>query len=63
MSCITVPPEGLGATIAWCSRNLGFTAEQRFESPRHEFVFLAAGEVEIELLAGASNRGGVTADR
>ncbi|WP_290051950.1 VOC family protein [Amycolatopsis solani] len=53
---ITVTQEDLEATIAWYSRNLGFAVERRFESHGTAFVFLTAGDVKIELLAGASGR-------
>ncbi|MGH3295949.1 MAG: VOC family protein, partial [Trebonia sp.] len=59
---ITVTREDLDTTIAWYSRNLGFTVDQRFESHGTMFVFLTAGDVKIELLAGASNRGGTAND-
>jgi catechol 2,3-dioxygenase-like lactoylglutathione lyase family enzyme len=59
---ITVTPEDLDTTIAWYSRNLGFAVDQRFESHDTTFVFLTAGDVKIELLAGASDRGGAPAD-
>ena len=55
---ITVTPEDLDTTIAWYSRNLGFTVDQRFESHGTTFVYLIAGDVKIELLAGAPSRGG-----
>ena len=55
---ITVTPQDLDATIAWYSRNLGFTVDQRFESHGTTFVYLTAGDAKIELLAGASDRGG-----
>ena len=42
---ITVSPEDLDATIAWYSRNLGFTVDQRFESHGTTFVYLTAGDV------------------
>jgi catechol 2,3-dioxygenase-like lactoylglutathione lyase family enzyme len=58
---ITVTPADLDATIAWYSRNLGFTAVQRFESHGTTFVYLTAGDVKIELVAGASDRGGTPA--
>ena len=54
---ITVTPADLDATIAWYSRHLGFTVDQRFESHGTALVYLTAGDVKIELLAGASNRG------
>jgi catechol 2,3-dioxygenase-like lactoylglutathione lyase family enzyme len=54
---ITVTPADLEATIAWYSRNLGFTVDQRYESHGTTFVYLTAGDVKIELLAGASNHG------
>jgi predicted enzyme related to lactoylglutathione lyase len=44
---ITVTPQDLHATIAWYSRNLGFTVDQRFESHGTTFV---------------SNRNGAPAD-
>ncbi|WP_335983719.1 VOC family protein [Streptomyces sp. CA2R106] len=53
---ITVTPEDLDATIAWYSRTLGFAVEQRFEAHGTTFVFLTAGDVKIELLAGAADR-------
>jgi methylmalonyl-CoA epimerase len=59
---ITVTPQDLDATIAWYSRNLGFTVEQRFESHGTTFVFLTAGDVKIELLVGASDRAGAPTD-
>ncbi|MDI5964933.1 VOC family protein [Streptantibioticus silvisoli] len=59
---ITVTREDLDATIAWYSRNLGFTVERQFASHGTTFVFLAAGDVRIELLTGASDRGGAPAD-
>jgi catechol 2,3-dioxygenase-like lactoylglutathione lyase family enzyme len=59
---ITVTQDDLEATIAWYSRNLGFTVDQRFESHGTSFVYLTAGDVKIELLAGASNRNGEPAD-
>ncbi|MEE6270370.1 VOC family protein [Streptomyces diastatochromogenes] len=59
---ITVTQEDLDATIAWYSRNLGFTVEQRFEVHGTTFVFLTADDVRIELLAGASDRGGAPTD-
>lgn len=55
---ITVTQEDLDTTIAWYSRNLGFAVDQRFESHDTMFALLTAGDVKIELLAGASNRGG-----
>jgi catechol 2,3-dioxygenase-like lactoylglutathione lyase family enzyme len=55
---ITVTPQDLDTTIAWYSRNLGFAVDQRFESHGTTFVYLTAGDVKIELLAGASNRAG-----
>lgn len=59
---ITVTPQDLEATIAWYSRNLGFTVDERFESHGTMFVYLAAGDVKIELLAGASQRNGAPTD-
>jgi len=59
---ITLTPEDLDATIAWYSRNLGFTVDRRFESHGTTFVFLTAGDVKIELLAGALSRGGAPTD-
>ena len=59
---ITLTPEDLDATIAWYSRNLGFTVDRRFESHGTTFVFLTAGDVKIELLAGALSRGGTPTD-
>lgn len=59
---ITVTREDLEATIAWYSRNLGFAVERRFEVHGTTFVFLIAGDVKIELLAGASDQGGTPAD-
>jgi catechol 2,3-dioxygenase-like lactoylglutathione lyase family enzyme len=59
---ITVTPEDLDATIAWYSHNFGFTVDKRFESHGTTFVYLTAGDVKIELLAGASNRDGAPAD-
>ena len=58
---ITVTQEDLDTTIAWYSRNLGFAVDQRFESHDTMFALLTAGDVKIELLAGASNRGGAPA--
>ena len=55
-------PQDLDATIAWYSRNLGFTVDQRFESHGTTFVYLTAGDAKIELLAGASDHGGAPAD-
>lgn len=55
---ITVTHEDLDTSIAWYSRNLGFTVDQRFESHDTTFALLTAGDVKIELLAGASNTGG-----
>ena len=55
---ITVTPQDLDATIAWYSRNLGFTVDKRFQSHGTTFVYLTAGDAKIELLAGASDRGG-----
>ena len=49
---ITVTPQDLSATIAWYSRNLGFTVDQRFESHGTTFVYLTAGDVKIELPRG-----------
>lgn len=54
---ITVTPEDLDATIEWYSANLGFTVDQKFASHGTTFVYLVAGDVKIELLSGASNRG------
>jgi catechol 2,3-dioxygenase-like lactoylglutathione lyase family enzyme len=59
---ITVTPPDLDATIAWYSRNLGFTVDKRFEAHGTTFVYLTAGDVKIELLAGASQRNGAPAD-
>ena len=59
---ITVTREDLEATIAWYSRNLGFAVDQRLEMHGTTFVFLIAGDVKIELLAGASDQGGAPAD-
>jgi hypothetical protein len=55
---ITVTPEDLDATIAWYSRNLCFTVDQRFESHGTTFVYLTAGDVKIELLVGARAEAG-----
>ncbi|WP_432837820.1 VOC family protein [Dactylosporangium sp. CA-092794] len=57
---ISVTQADLDATIAWYSRNLGFAVERRFESHGTAFVYLFSGDVKIELLAGASNRGRAT---
>jgi catechol 2,3-dioxygenase-like lactoylglutathione lyase family enzyme len=54
---ITVTPENLDATIEWYSDKFGFTIDQRFESHDTTFIYLVAGDVKIELLAGASSRG------
>jgi len=54
---ITVTPDDLDTTIEWYSGNLGFTVDQKFESHGTTFVYLVAGDVKIELLAGASNPG------
>ena len=54
---ITVTPEDLDATIEWYSENFGFTVDQKFASHGTTFVYLVAGDVKIELLAGASNPG------
>jgi catechol 2,3-dioxygenase-like lactoylglutathione lyase family enzyme len=59
---ITVTPDDLDATIAWYSRNLGFTVDKRFQSHGMTFVYLTAGDAKIELRAGASDRGGAPAD-
>ncbi|GAA0211857.1 hypothetical protein GCM10009527_004870 [Actinomadura nitritigenes] len=59
---ITVTQEDLDATIAWYTRNLGLAVERRFEAHGTTFVFLTAGDVKIELLAGASNRGAAPSD-
>ena len=59
---ITLTPQDLDATIAWYSRNLGFSVDERFESHGTTFVYLTAGDVKIELLAGASQRNGTPAD-
>jgi len=59
---ITVTPQDLDATIAWYSRNLGFAVDQRFEAHGTTFVYLAAGDAKIELLAGAAERGPATDD-
>jgi catechol 2,3-dioxygenase-like lactoylglutathione lyase family enzyme len=53
---ISVTPEDLDATIEWYATRLGFRVDQRFESHGTTFVYLVAGHVKIELLAGASNR-------
>lgn len=53
---ISVTPQDLQATIAWYSRNLGFTVDQRFEAHGTSFVYLKAGEAKVELLAGAADR-------
>jgi catechol 2,3-dioxygenase-like lactoylglutathione lyase family enzyme len=55
---ITVTPDDLEPAIAWYSRNLGFIVDQRFEAHGTTFVYLTAGDVKIELLAGASDHGG-----
>ncbi|MFD5827321.1 VOC family protein [Lentzea sp. NPDC060358] len=55
---ITVTAAELDPTIAWYSRTFGFEVEQRFESHGTTFVFLTAGDVRIELVAGASRREG-----
>jgi len=54
---ITVTPEDLDTTIEWYSGKLGFTVDQKFESHGTTFVYLVAGDVKIELLAGASDHG------
>ncbi|MER6689806.1 VOC family protein [Streptomyces minutiscleroticus] len=59
---ITVTREDLDATIAWYSRTLGLAVEQRFEAHGTTFVFLTAGDVRIELVAGASDRGAPPTD-
>jgi catechol 2,3-dioxygenase-like lactoylglutathione lyase family enzyme len=51
---ITVTPEQLDATIEWYLSKLGFTVEQRFEAEGTTFVFIARGDVKIELVTGAS---------
>ncbi|MEV4796811.1 VOC family protein [Asanoa sp. NPDC049475] len=57
---ISVTPDDLEATIAWYSSKLGFTMERRFDSHGTTFVFMVAGDVRIELLAGASDRNSET---
>lgn len=57
---ITVAPLDLDATIAWYSRTLGFTVDQRFEAHGTTFVYLIAGDAKVELLAGAAHRGPAT---
>jgi 4-hydroxyphenylpyruvate dioxygenase-like putative hemolysin len=52
---ITVAADRLDDTIEWYSSKLGFTVDQRFESHGTTFVYIVAGNVKIELLAGASN--------
>jgi catechol 2,3-dioxygenase-like lactoylglutathione lyase family enzyme len=59
---ITVTHEDLEATIAWYARHLGFGVERRFASHGTTFVFLTAGGVRIELLAGAVRRAGEPVD-
>jgi methylmalonyl-CoA epimerase len=59
---ITVTRDDLDATIAWYSRTFGFAVERRFEAHGTTFVFLTAGDVKIELLAGAPDRGAAPAD-
>lgn len=59
---ITVTQQDLDATIAWYSRNLGFTVDQRFESHGMTFAYLTAGDVKVEVHAGASNPPGAPAD-
>ncbi|HEU5025567.1 MAG TPA: VOC family protein [Spirillospora sp.] len=54
---ITVTRNDLDATIAWYSRAFGLAVERRFDAHGTTFVFLTAGDVRIELLAGASDRG------
>src|SRR6266480_3891397 len=54
---ISVTRNDLEATITWYSRNLGFAVKQRFESHGTTFVYLVSGDVKVELLAGAANRG------
>ncbi|GAB2856241.1 hypothetical protein GCM10022221_64830 [Actinocorallia aurea] len=52
--CISVTPERLDAMIEWYSDKLGFVLERRFEAHGTTFVFIANGDVKIELLSGAS---------
>jgi methylmalonyl-CoA epimerase len=59
---ISVTPEDLEATIEWYASRLGFRVDQRFESHGTTFVYLVAGNVKIELVAGASNRQTPTGD-
>lgn len=59
---ISVTPEDLDATIEWYATRLGFRVDQRFESHGTTFVYLVAGHVKIELVAGASNRQAPTGD-
>ncbi|MEV0719513.1 VOC family protein [Asanoa sp. NPDC050611] len=55
---ISVTPDDLEATIAWYASKLGFTVDRRFDAHGTTFVFMVAGNVKIELLAGASDRDG-----
>src|SRR5690242_1134989 len=60
---ITVTREDLDATIAWYSRTLAFTVDQRFESHGTTFVFLTAGDVRIELRGRVEPRRGTARQR
>ncbi|MEU5879246.1 VOC family protein [Spirillospora sp. NPDC047279] len=59
---LSVTSEDLDATIEWYSGVFGFDVERRFDSHGTTFVFLACGDVRIELLAGASDRQEPTGD-
>ncbi|MGP3970009.1 VOC family protein [Streptomyces sp. 6N223] len=51
---LSVVADDLDATIDWYARHLGLAVEQRYETHGFAFVFLARGEVRIELMAGGA---------
>lgn len=59
---ISVTPGDLEATVDWYATRLGFAEERRFESHGTVFVYLVAGDVKIELMAGASRPGAPVRD-
>jgi catechol 2,3-dioxygenase-like lactoylglutathione lyase family enzyme len=58
---ISLTPDDLDATIEWYATKLDFTVARRFETHGKTFAFITNGDVEIELMATASEPNGAAA--
>jgi predicted enzyme related to lactoylglutathione lyase len=59
---LSVTVDDVEATIQWYTSKLDFAVEQRFESHGTSFVFVTHGDIKIELIGAASNRGQAPVD-